>query len=205
MTVLKFLNVPAARIKAINNVPLAVIWRVNNVTMSPPVLIGNDATGATFYRTDCVSTYGANYEPVGVYFNVPANTFTAATKAEANQLAYAYLISQGPIYAASNDTCVYVPPEPVVYLNGFGWGETNGFITQVTMQSVGAEISDFVGLTIKWGPTQDGLVYSGIPTQISNSFVGLNMYGHQPPVGTYFEGYGYRFGIYYTTGVIQLQ
>ncbi len=71
------------------------------VIINPTPVFYNDQESGTFTRNNC----GAGYIGSSVTYTVAANTYTASTKAAANQLAINNVNANGQSYANSHGTC----------------------------------------------------------------------------------------------------
>jgi YD repeat-containing protein len=91
-------------------------------------VIYNAAQSSTYYKSGCSTCLTGS----GVLYTVPANTYSAPTLTEANQLALNDVLANGQAYADANGTCVTPPNAGVSGSNANGISFTARFHNNCT-------------------------------------------------------------------------
>jgi len=86
----------------------------------------NSLQSGTYYKSGCTGCLTGS----AVTYTIPANTYSAATVTEANQLAINDIVVNGQAYADTNGTCVNPPNASVMAANGND--QTHSFYFQNT-------------------------------------------------------------------------
>jgi hypothetical protein len=118
---------------------------------------GNDAQSGTFYSQNC----GPNSTPEPYVYTVPANTYFASTKGEANSLALGAVSANGQFEADSNGLCTFNPTPITLYVQQRWQQFGSTYYLYYTVYS-SAPVTDNISINVRGDhPTQGAFLVPG--------------------------------------------